>query len=121
MRLCWTDPEWVNANHGTQKGAEAATRPSRKFIVVDIIVFKGDAFNSFVTWSKASPALRGKFGEIKSVHLKLLGSYSEKTRGDKGSARFVADVTGSKSSGDVDVVMVQTDGVWIVWRVNGDG
>ena len=81
----------------------------------------GDAFRSFAAWSKRSPVFQKKFGEVKGVHLKLLGGYSEKTRGDKGSARFVANVAGTQSSGDVNVIMDQKDGVWVVQRVEGEG
>lgn len=81
----------------------------------------GDAFRSFAAWSKRSPIFQKKFGEVKGVHLKLLGGYSEKTRGDKGSARFVANVAGTQSSSDVNVIMDQKDGVWVVQRVEGEG
>lgn len=81
----------------------------------------GDAFGSFVSWSNNSHALQIRFGEIKSIHLKFLGSYNEKTRGDTGYASFTANVEGSASSGDAIVSMKQIGGVWKVNRVEVDG
>lgn len=76
-----------------------------------------DAFEAFVVWTNQSHTFQSNFGEIKTIHLKFFGSYSEKTRGDTGYANFTATVNGSESSGDVKVFMKQTGGIWKVHSV----
>jgi hypothetical protein len=99
------------------------------FVLCALIIFyiciyyaarDGDAFKSFIERSKNSSVIKDKFGNVKSVELDFLHGYREKTRGDSGSARFEANIVGSKARGSVVVEMNLKNEVWSIGQVHDD-
>lgn len=91
------------------------------YFLVFYMASHGEPFRSFVSWSRTSVEFGERFGVIQDVRLTFFGSYHERTRGESGSAKFVAVVTGSRAADKVNVEMRLKEGGWSVEQVTGSG